>query len=97
MLLVLASVVFIFYSLTFETSLFVGSYDSQGHGGGIGPHLAMGDSNVIAAGPRYISSARTAQRTPSPAVPPLLCARLLPPLSNNDHCLHGYYLATAVL
>jgi hypothetical protein len=25
--------------LTFETSLFVASYDSQGHGGGIRPHL----------------------------------------------------------
>jgi hypothetical protein len=29
----------IFYCLRFETSLFVASYDSQGHGGGIGPRL----------------------------------------------------------
>jgi hypothetical protein len=29
----------IFYCLTFETSLFVASYDSQGHGGGIRPSL----------------------------------------------------------
>jgi hypothetical protein len=28
-----------FYCLSFETSLFVASYDSQGHGGGIRPHL----------------------------------------------------------
>jgi hypothetical protein len=27
----------IFYCLSFETSLFVASYDSQGHGGGIRP------------------------------------------------------------
>jgi hypothetical protein len=49
MLLVLASAVFlgseslgtqtIFYGLRFETSLFVASYDSQGHGGGIRPRF----------------------------------------------------------
>jgi hypothetical protein len=32
----------IFYCLRFETSLFVGSYDSQGHGGGIRPSLHTG-------------------------------------------------------
>jgi hypothetical protein len=32
----------IFYCLTFETSLFVASYDSQGHGGGIRPRLHTG-------------------------------------------------------
>jgi hypothetical protein len=32
----------IFYCLRFETSLFVASYDSQGHGGGIWPRLHMG-------------------------------------------------------
>jgi hypothetical protein len=40
--LALASAVFlatIFYCLRFETSLFVASYDSQGHGGGIRPRL----------------------------------------------------------
>jgi hypothetical protein len=52
MLLALASVVFlgseslglvtIFYCLRFETSLFVASYDSQGHGGGIRPRLHTG-------------------------------------------------------
>jgi hypothetical protein len=33
----------IFYCLTFETSLFVASYDSQGHGGGIRPRLHTGE------------------------------------------------------
>jgi hypothetical protein len=32
----------IFYSLRFETSLFVASYDSQGYGGGIRPRLHTG-------------------------------------------------------
>jgi hypothetical protein len=32
----------IFYSLRFETSLFIASYDLQGHGGGIRPRLHMG-------------------------------------------------------
>jgi hypothetical protein len=32
----------IFYCLRFETSLFVASYDSQGHGGGIRPRLHTG-------------------------------------------------------
>jgi hypothetical protein len=32
----------IFYSLRFVTSLFVASYDLQGSGGGIWPHLHMG-------------------------------------------------------
>jgi hypothetical protein len=34
--------VVIFYCLRFETSLFVASYDSQGHGGGIQPRLHTG-------------------------------------------------------
>jgi hypothetical protein len=33
---------YIFYCLRFETSLFVASYDSQGHGGGIRPRLHTG-------------------------------------------------------
>jgi hypothetical protein len=32
----------VFYCLKFETSLFVASYDSQGHGGGIRPRLHTG-------------------------------------------------------
>jgi hypothetical protein len=32
----------IFYCLWFETSLFIASYDSQGHDGGIRPHLHTG-------------------------------------------------------
>jgi hypothetical protein len=34
-----------FYCLRFETSLFVASYDSQGHGGGIRPRLHTGVSH----------------------------------------------------
>jgi hypothetical protein len=34
----------IFYYLRFETSLYVASYDSQGHGGGIRPRLHTGFS-----------------------------------------------------
>jgi hypothetical protein len=44
----------IFYCLRFETSLFVASYDSQGHGGGIRTRLHTGI--VIAAAPRYMYS-----------------------------------------
>jgi hypothetical protein len=37
----------IFYCLRFETSLFVSSYDSQGHGGGIRPRLHAGFSSCL--------------------------------------------------
>jgi hypothetical protein len=47
-------------------------------------------------GPRYISSARTAQRTPLPTAL-LLRACLLRPLPSSDHCLQGHYLATATV
>jgi hypothetical protein len=36
----------IFYCLTFETSLFVASYNSQGHSGGIRPHLHTGQPST---------------------------------------------------
>jgi hypothetical protein len=36
----------IFYCLTFETSLFVASYDSQGHGGGIRSRIHTGISSL---------------------------------------------------
>jgi hypothetical protein len=36
----------IFYCLRFETTLFVASYDSQGHGGGIRPRLHIGYCSV---------------------------------------------------
>jgi hypothetical protein len=36
----------VFYCLRFETSLFVASYDSQGHGGGIRPRLHTGPSQL---------------------------------------------------
>jgi hypothetical protein len=39
----------IFYCLRFETSLFVASYDSQGHGGGIRtlPHAGLQSSSCL--------------------------------------------------
>jgi hypothetical protein len=37
----------IFYCLTFETSLFVASYDSQGNGRGIRPRLPTGKTALI--------------------------------------------------
>jgi hypothetical protein len=44
----------IFYCLRFKTSLFVASYDSRGHGGGIRPHLLTGLTTMVYA--RYIYS-----------------------------------------
>jgi hypothetical protein len=43
----------IFYCLSFETSLFVASYDSQGHGGGIRPRLHTGFSCQLRISPLY--------------------------------------------
>jgi hypothetical protein len=40
----------IFYSLKFETSLFVASYDSQGHGADIRPRLHTGLTGLVEAG-----------------------------------------------
>jgi hypothetical protein len=40
----------IFYCLRFETSLFVASYDSQGYGGGIRPHLHTGVTELKSVG-----------------------------------------------
>jgi hypothetical protein len=37
----------IFYCLRFETFLFIASYDSQGHGGGIRPRLHKGTLEVF--------------------------------------------------
>jgi hypothetical protein len=53
----------VFYCLRFETSLFVASYDSQGHGGGIRPRLhtgyCLGRSSFLQDNP----SARTTEKT----------------------------------
>jgi hypothetical protein len=54
----------IFYSLTFETSLFVASYGSQGHGGGIRPRLHTGVPASLSSLSLYNSSARTLRKTP---------------------------------
>jgi hypothetical protein len=50
-----------FYSLRFETSLLVNSYDSQGHGGGIRSRLHTETANDLRCS--YNPSARTAQKT----------------------------------
>jgi hypothetical protein len=63
----------IFYCLTFETSLFVASYDSQGHGGGIQPRLHTGVSLL------YFSwSLITPRRGPVENTVPLLHSYPLP-------------------
>jgi hypothetical protein len=52
------------YCLRFETSLFVASYDSQGHGGGIRPRLHTGvPSAVLKWTLLYNLFARTTQKT----------------------------------
>jgi hypothetical protein len=57
----LVELVTVLYCLRFETSLFVASYDSQGHGGGIRPRLHTGYS-IAVSGDEFQdnSSARTA-------------------------------------
>jgi hypothetical protein len=57
--------VIIFYSLRFETFLFVASYDSQGYGGDIRPRLHTC--------PPFITFWRTEQRSPSLIVILLFC------------------------
>jgi hypothetical protein len=54
----------IFYCLRFETSHFVASYDSQGHGGGIRPRLHMVFRKRLSSFP-YNPSARIPWKTPS--------------------------------
>jgi hypothetical protein len=61
----------LFYCLRFETSLFVASYDSQGHGGGIRPRLQTGMCVFLLS--IYIYNLCTdPQRTLSPTVRPPL-------------------------
>jgi hypothetical protein len=77
----------VFYCLRFETSLFVASYDSQGHGGGIRPHLHTGFIP-------FITSGRTERKSPPPAIPLLLCAysllqkRVLRPVTQQRMCFY---------
>jgi hypothetical protein len=52
----------VFYCLRFETSLFVASYDSQGHGGGIGPRLHTDDLLCVPFGLLYSTVGRTRRR-----------------------------------
>jgi hypothetical protein len=52
----------IFYCLRFETSLFVASYDSQGHGAGVQPRLHTGTpSSNHTLSLSYMVAARTTQ------------------------------------
>jgi hypothetical protein len=57
----------IFYCLRFGTSLFVASYDSQGHGGGIRPRLHTGVFSLTVCqwllASRYIDLGRTSRKT----------------------------------
>jgi hypothetical protein len=52
----------VFYCLRFETSIFVASYDSQGHGGGIRPRLHTG-SPPYHLSSAHITLSRTAEKT----------------------------------
>jgi hypothetical protein len=79
------ALVTIFYCLIFETSHFVASYDSQGHGGGIRPRLQTGHYCFLLQlrfGARYIALERTAWKTPPPT--PLLLLLFL--LEQPLHC-----------
>jgi hypothetical protein len=85
-----------FYCLRFETSLFVASYDSQGHGGGFRPHLHTVVLFQLTWNPRYIASGRTQCRTPSSSNPSIVAyvffaaGTCTEPLLGNErlHWLH---------
>jgi hypothetical protein len=62
----------IFYCLTFETSLFVASYDSQGHGGGIRSRLHTG-SPVFVLMLSDVLHSRIVLRTPRSTVARYKC------------------------
>jgi hypothetical protein len=66
--------------LRFEVSLFVASYDSQGHGGGIPPRLHTGDGQFQY--PYSLISSRRGPRTEN-TVPLLL--RLVDHIENRRH------------
>jgi hypothetical protein len=52
-----------FYFLRLETSLFIASNDSQGHGGGIRPHLHTGVTELLVLFSLYSLSTDHAQKT----------------------------------
>jgi hypothetical protein len=68
----------IFYCVRFETSLFVASYDSQGHGGGVRTGLHTGRTELLPES-RYITSALTMHRKPGSIVAPgiLRCGQVV--------------------
>jgi hypothetical protein len=78
----------IFYCLRFENSLFVASYDSQGHG--VKPNLGLMTrylTRILFCKPRYVACARNTQN-----IQPLLLTKLvycsLP--SNRHHIVVTY-------
>jgi hypothetical protein len=90
----------IFYSLRFETSLFVASYDSQGYGGGIRTRLHMGlyYHFVINYVSLIYNFGKTEQRATQITVPLSLRAYSLPWKCAQRHVthqqLHFCYLRT---
>jgi hypothetical protein len=78
----------IFYCLTFETSLFVASFDSQGHGGGIRSRLHMGSSHSCVTGFITIYTCLGSCRA---AVWPLYCLWLA---CWPHWCAHSQYCIT---
>jgi hypothetical protein len=96
----------IFYCLTFETSLFVASYDSQGHGGGIRSRLHTGMNWTILCS-LLITSLHGPYRKHTVSTVVANCCiikNLLPTnenvftelLSRNGRCLHSHCLATGL-
>jgi hypothetical protein len=71
------ALVTIFYCLRFETSLFVASYDSQGHGGGIRPRLHTGSDWLSTRTIFLITPLHGPSRKQFPTAPLLLHVYLL--------------------
>jgi hypothetical protein len=74
----------IIYCLRFETSLFVGSYDSQGYGGSIRPRLHVGLLTASITCPPFIprcepNTEHYVQQLTLFRVYPLLCKRVFIP------------------
>jgi hypothetical protein len=101
----------VFYCLRFETSLFVASYDSQGHGGGIWPRLHSSCSSLYSLG-----TDRTENTSPNSSIVAshschmdhventalqllhcCMLTNLSQPLPSNGHCLQSHYLAKAAV
>jgi hypothetical protein len=90
-----------FYSLRFETSLSVSSYDSQGHGEGIRPRLHTGESTYwIDSHIFFITPQRGSHRKHHSSIVTRFRFRgnvYTKPLLKNGRLLFVYCIATAVL